>query len=266
MSSRFPGMDPYLEDPAFWEGFHHVFITECMYFLAARLPSGYVADVGERVELISRADPAAEQYVPDVAVTRERHRTRPLVSNDATQYGGTTAVALAPVTIPSLESIEVREGHVEVLRLPDRKLVTSIELLSPWNKYGEGIGEYRHKRLSLVRQGVHVVEIDLLRRGHRTELAEPLPAGDYCAFVFRADRRPDVNVYAWTLRHPLPIIVVPLQSPDPDLPLELSTVVNTAYDRGQYARKLRYGIAPSGPMSQEDASWATDVGRATEAK
>ena len=24
MKSPFPGMDPYLEAPAFWEGFHHV--------------------------------------------------------------------------------------------------------------------------------------------------------------------------------------------------------------------------------------------------
>ncbi len=30
-------MDPYLEDPAIWEEFHHVFITECMYQLSDRL-------------------------------------------------------------------------------------------------------------------------------------------------------------------------------------------------------------------------------------
>ena len=37
MPSPFPGMDPYLEDPAIWEEFHHVFITECMYQLSDRL-------------------------------------------------------------------------------------------------------------------------------------------------------------------------------------------------------------------------------------
>lgn len=50
---RFPGMDPYLEDPSVWEEFHHVFMTECMYFLSDRLPSAYVAKIGERVELVS---------------------------------------------------------------------------------------------------------------------------------------------------------------------------------------------------------------------
>ncbi|MDB5358406.1 MAG: hypothetical protein JWN24_4859, partial [Phycisphaerales bacterium] len=42
-----------------------------------------------------------------------------------------------PVTIPSVESLEVREGYIEIQRLPDYELVTSIELLSPWNKYGD---------------------------------------------------------------------------------------------------------------------------------
>lgn len=253
-------MDPYLEDPAFWEGFHHVLITECMYFLSDRLPSGYVVDIGERVELVSRSDPAAEQYVPDVAVARKPTRGATDVSAQAAQRGG-AAVAIAPVTIPSLESTEVREGYIEVLRLPERKLVTSIEFLSPWNNCGEGLGEYRHKRRSLVREGVHVVEIDLLRRGRRTELAAPLPPGHYCAFVFRADRRPDVDVYAWDLKHPLPGIPVPLQPSDADVMLELSTVVNTAYARGQYRRKLRYDASLPGPLTPADAAWASALAR-----
>lgn len=262
VNSPFPGMDPYLEDPAFWEGFHHVFITECMYYLLERLPPGYIADIGERVELISRSDQATEQYVPDVAVTRNGTRDDTGASTETVRPGiAATAVAIAPVTIPSLESLEIREGFVEVLRLPERKLVTSVEVLSPWNKFGEGIGEYRHKRRSLVREGVHVVEIDLLRRGRRTELAAPLPAGHYFAFVFRADRRPDVDVYAWDLRHALPMIPVPLQSPDADVKLELSAVVSTAYARGQYGRKLPYGGAPPGPLTPAEAMWANEVAR-----
>jgi hypothetical protein len=255
-------MDPYLEDPAFWEGFHHVLITECMYNLLDRLPAGYLADIGERVELISQSDPAAQQYLPDVAVT-QRHHGDPIMASgqEVQEGGGAAAVAIAPVTIPSLDSIEVREGYVEILRLPARKLVTSIEFLSPWNKFGEGLGEYRHKRRSLVREGIHVVEIDLLRRGRRTELAAPLPSGHYCAFVFRADHRPDVNVYAWDLRHPLPAIPVPLQTPDLDVMLDLSAVVNTAYARGQYRRKLSYDAPPPDPLAPADAAWASALAR-----
>ena len=180
MNSPFPGMDPYLEDPAVWEEFHHVFVTECMYFLSERLPEGYVAKIGERVELIGLNDEAARQYVPDTAVALGRGRQQELrtTTEPAAEPAATTATLVAdPITIPAVNSVDVREGYVEILRMPGHDLVTSIELLSPWNKYGEGIGEYRHKRRALVGRGVHVVEIDLLRRGTTTELARPLPGG-----------------------------------------------------------------------------------------
>lgn len=121
------------------------------------------------------------------------------------------------------------------------------------------VGEYRHNRRSLVKAGVHVVEIDLLRRGKRTELARPLPTGDYYSFVFRADRRPDVDVYAWGIRQPLPVVGIPLLAPDRDVPLELATVVNTAYDRGRYERKLRHETLLAEPLATADAAWASEV-------
>jgi len=250
-------MDPYLEDPAVWEEFHHVFITECMYFLSERLPESYIAKIGERAELISVSDDAATQYIPDTSVALERAARGS--NRSAPNAPGTGSAVAEPLTIPSVDSLEVKEGYIEIVRLPGYELVTSIELLSPWNKYGEGIGEYRHKRRSLVSHGVHVVEIDLLRRGTRTELAQPLPAGDYFAFIFRADRRPDVNVYHWGLREALPSIKVPLRAPDADLSFELSEIVGTAYDRGRYGRKLSYAAAPPSPtMSLKDAAWVAE--------
>jgi hypothetical protein len=224
------------------------------------LPEPYIAKIGERAELISVSDEAAAQYDPDTSVALERASPRPDRGPEG-PHGGTALAA--PLTIPSVDSLEVREGYIEIVRLPGHELVTSIELLSPCNKYGEGIGEYRHKRRSLVGHGVHVVEIDLLRRGTRTELARPLPPGDYFAFVFRADRRPDVGVYHWGLREMLQPIPVPLRAPDPDVNLELGAIVNTAYDRGRCNRKLSYGGAPPAPaLSVEDAAWAAERLRA----
>jgi hypothetical protein len=43
--------------------------------------------------------------------------------------------------------------------------------------------------------------------------------------------------------------------------LDLSAVVNTAYGRGQYRRKLRYGGAPAGPLTPAEAAWATSIAR-----
>ena len=249
-------MDPYLEDPSVWEEFHHVLVTESMYFLSERLPDRYVAKIQERVQLVSLADEAAERYVPDVAVARPAVAPSPVATTGRATTG---AALLEPVTIPATDAIEVREGYVEIQRLPDYELVTRIEVLSPWNKFGEGVGEYRHKRRALVGRGVQVVEIDLLRRGTRTELARPRPPGDYCVFVFRGDRRPNVDVYAWGIRDALPSVRVPLKAPDPDVVLDLRAVVTSAYDRSRYHRKLRYDRPPSSPLAASDSPWAEEL-------
>lgn len=268
MSRPFPGMDPYFEDPAFWEGFHDLFVAECTYAIEAGLPEGYISDVRERSQTISVEDEAAAVYVPDIAVARDRltaRRRRPAVpelQDEPAGRPGGLAVA-APVVIPSADDgIEVVENYIEILKLPDRELVTAIELLSPWNKHGAGVAEYRGKRQSLVAHGVHVVELDLLRRGRRTELARPLPPGDYYALVFRADRRPDVEVRGWGLRDPLPPVPVPLRRPDADVRLDLSAVVASVYDRGRYDRKLRYALPVPPPVSDADAAWAAERVRA----
>jgi hypothetical protein len=250
-------MDPFLEHPSVWEEFHHVLITECMYDLGERLPPGYVAKIQERVQSISIADQAANEYVPDVAVARTR--TQRHASSQPGTGGGATAVAVKPVTIPAMDAMEVREGHVEILRLPDYELVTSVEILSPWNKFGEGVGIYREKRRGLVQRGVHVVEIDLLLRGTRTELALPLPEGDYYAMVFLGNRHPDVNVYAWRVRDPLPVISAPLKAPDESVAIDLPSVFRSAYDRSHYERKLRYDQELPRGLSPADAQWASEL-------
>ena len=100
--------------------------------------------------------------------------------------------------------------------------------------------------------GVHVVEIDLLRRGTRTSFARPLPQGDYYTFVFFGDRRPNVSVYAWPLRRPLPVLPIPLRAPDPDVFMDLGAVVSNTYVRSQYGRKIDYGrpVPPPSPSAR----------------
>lgn len=50
--SIFPGMDPYLEDPAFWHDFHASFITYCADALLRQLASSYDARMAERLRTI----------------------------------------------------------------------------------------------------------------------------------------------------------------------------------------------------------------------
>jgi len=52
MPSPFPGMDPYLEDPAFWPDFHARFLYNWSDALADLLPEQYEARIDETVRLV----------------------------------------------------------------------------------------------------------------------------------------------------------------------------------------------------------------------
>ena len=252
MPSPFPGMDPYLEDPAFWEDFHRRFITYCADYLGDRLPDQYEARIDERLRVVEAPDAPRRDILPDVTVTRGPARA----SGSRSSSAAGPVATLEPVTIPAPVMTEVRDTWIEVLHRPERFLVTAIEVLSPTNKTGNGFGEYAYKRSAVLEQQASLVEIDLLIGGQRLELSRPLPRGDYYAYVTRASRRRNVDVYAWSLRDPLPTIPIPLKAPDPDIGLNLAEIFAHTFERGRYARSLRYDAAPPAPMSEETAAWA----------
>ena len=49
--------------------------------------------------------------------------------------------------------------------------------------------------------------------------------------------------------------------PDPDVSLDLSRVFATTYERGRYARRLRYEAPPPAPLSHETAAWVSQMAR-----
>ena len=166
---------------------------------------------------------------------------------------------MEPVTIRVPAEEEVRDRWIEIRYRPDQSLVTVIEVLSPTNKNNDGWGEDRAKRKALQRQKVNLVEIDLLVGGRRVEPAEHLPAGDYFAILSRAERPGSREVYAWGVRSPLPAILVPLGPADGNVPLNLAAAFNAAYDRGRYARRLRYRQPVTAPFPDAEVAWATGV-------
>ena len=139
--------------------------------------------------------------------------------------------------------------------------MTVIELLSPSNKRGEGFLQYKVKRNALLSTRVHLVEIDLLVGGERLPLKDALPAGDYFAYVARGDRRPNCDVYAWSIRQALSKIMIPLAAPDPDIALDLGELFTTTYDRGRYKRSLNYSVPPAAPLAAADQQWAAAIGK-----
>ncbi|HZW34817.1 MAG TPA: DUF4058 family protein [Isosphaeraceae bacterium] len=258
MPSPFPGMDPYLEATGLWESFHTVLITACAGSLNRRLPEPYFAQVETRIELVGFDEPSA-QRLPDVAVVRGDSEPSPRPGT-----GASGIATLEPTTIPlARQEVEVRDRWIEILHLPEMELVTVIEILSPTNKIGSGRSDYLRKRTALIDRPVNLVEIDLLLGGKRMPMARLLPPGDCFAIVARIELRPDAQVYAWTLRQPLPPVPIPLRAPDPDVNLDLAEAFAMAYDLGGYARVLRYGtpLPASFPINPEDRAWAESLGR-----
>ena len=239
MPSPFPGMDPFLEG-AEWEDFHTRFNTAISEYLAARVEPRYLVRIERRVYVEHTTDDRPPVRRADVAVF--------VAEETALAWAGPaadSAQAAAPVecTLPMPE--ERRETYL-VIRLQDtREVVTVLETLSPGNKRpgSDGRREYLKKRDEILQSRTHLVELDLLRGGQRMPMGTPLPDADYSAVVSRSQRRPRAEAYLWTVRDPLPTILLPLNQGDPDVPLDLQTVFTTVYDRARYDLSLDYAAS-----------------------
>ncbi len=253
MKTPFPGIDPFLEAQGYWPDFHATFSTYLRDAIGDLLPDQYMVRIEERTYFVEH-DPTSVRLIrPDVAIEH---------SPGLPSYrGGRAALEVEPITIPIPILEEIRETFIEILHRPDRSLVAVIELLSPDNKVEPGFGQYVAKRDALLRGPVHVIELDFLVGGRRLPMGRPLPIGDAYALVARGDRRPDCEVYAWSIRRPLPAIWLPLLAPDPDLRLDLAEVYATAFRRGRYARSVDDSTPLAIPLGLDDRSWAEGWGR-----
>jgi hypothetical protein len=174
-------------------------------------------------------------------------------------------VAVAePVVATTLIEDEIHEARVEVVDCAQRLVVTVIEVLSPTNKVAgsRGRASYEQKRNEVMNSPSHFVEIDLLRSGAAIFARETLPEHDYMVHISRNDRRPKGLIWPILLTQRLPVIPVPLKSEDPDAPLDLQQVLNTAYDRAAYDLEVDYRQEPVPPLEEPTATWAHDLLRA----
>ncbi len=250
MPSPFPGMDPFIEGQR-WRDFHTRFITVVGELLMDRVRPRYVVEVEEYVYLATESDRVEKLLEPDVSIV-----DRGVGDFAGGEETAGSAVAVEPMvfTLPLPERI--RQPYLTIRSRQSLDVVTVIELLSPWNKTaGSGQQEYLNKRQNVFSTPAHLVEIDLLRGGQRLPTVEPLQPADYYAFVCRTERLPKVDVYAWTLRHPLPPIPVPLAEEDPDVTLELQTALDTTYDRAGYDYSLNYDRDIIPPVGQAEEAW-----------
>jgi hypothetical protein len=255
MPSPFPGMDPFLEHPAWWPDFHDRLINSWSEVIADKLPPGYDACIQERVYL-TEPDEASRQIVPDVTVERNSNSSaNPPAMRTAMESG---AAVLEPVTLPLVMMDPTQERYIEIRTLPDREVIAVLEVLSPSNKSGRGRVEYLDKRDELLRTPLHLVEVDLLLGGMRLPMGAPLPPADYYAFVSRGDRRPDCRVYGWKIPGSLPMVPVPLRPPDGEIQTDLKAAFDMAYARGRFERRLDYRDVSSIPVPLKDRPWVAE--------
>jgi len=258
MPSPFPGMDPFLEHPDLFPDFHDGFIAYLRESLQQGLPPPYIAALGRRAWI-----EVSERFIgPDVQLVRPR--TAPPEG----ETGSSVAVAAPPRTQPVVVHVphdERIEPLVEIYlgRGSERRLVTSIELLSLTNKTpGEhGRDLYLRKQREILDGKVHLVEIDLLRAGEHTtavprhRLARVAGEYEYHVSIHHFDNLEDYFVYPIRINEALPQIAIPLLPGDAPVPLDLQAVFLRTYDAGPYHREIDYRrdalVPPLPPVFQE---------------
>ncbi|HEX6383338.1 MAG TPA: DUF4058 family protein [Anaerolineae bacterium] len=251
MLSPFPGMDPYLEG-YLWPDVQNALANKIRQQLMPKLRPHYVARL--EIYVVEDENPEVEIGImyPDLEVVAVKERT-------TRERGSAKAEAseslVPPLILPLLEPVPVRLPTVEIRDVARNELVTSIEILSPLNKREPGLGKYRQKRQRLQEANVHLLEIDLLRRGQRPLSHPRLPDSPYLVTLVRAGSR-QVEVWPVYLQDSLPVVPVPLRAPKPYVALELGTALQAIYDEAAYKLSLDYSQPPPPPpLSAEAEAW-----------
>jgi hypothetical protein len=249
-------MDPYLEDPAIWSGFHHTFLSKVHEQLAPQLRPKYFVRVEERVYVTNEADPAYRVIVPDLRVI---HTGQTNLRQSAPRAGSSAIAEMIPVG--ELIDSEIHEHRLEVLDRVDRSVVAVFEVLSPTNKIpgAAGRNSFLQKRKEVFSSSAHWIEIDLLREGSRTANFAQTVHAEYQLYMSRAGEPRSGYVLPISLREPLPTIGMPLKDGDADVPLDLQAALTQVYELCGYDMDFDYARDPNPPLPPDAAEWARNM-------
>ncbi len=253
-------MDPYLE--RHWLDVHTAIVAAARNRLNTQLPDDLIARAEERIAIESDPRKISDRYSPDIRVLEFAEKMRPAIEPTGTAGG----LALAPYRLSALVE-PLTERFIEIRDATGERLITVIEFVSPTNKRGKGLREFRRKRERLVSGSVNFVEIDLVRTGNWRGLLRPEdPPPELCTAyraTIRAVSDPDAIYFQpISIRQPLPAVKIPLRAHDQPVELELQPLIEQAYVEGRYARTLDYTKPPEPPLEPEDAAWADELLRA----
>lgn len=250
MPSPFPGMNPYLELPALWHEFHNRLIVAISDALTPYLQPRYYVAVETRTYLDDN-NPELLVGIPDAIVLTATKTLRAL--------GAIATQSPKQIRLPM--PVEVKERYLEVREVSTHQVITVIEVLSPKNKRkGEGRTAYEKKRQRVLGSSSHLVEIDLLRENTPMPMIGAEETSDYRLVVSRAATRPMADLYEFQLREPIPSFSLPLQPDDPELAVDLQSILLGVYDRGSYQFRIDYHQpVPPPKLSEVDQQWVNEL-------
>ncbi len=224
MPSPFPGMDPWLEREFAFSGLQPSLIFLIEEALNAVLPEDMFASGNRRCW----AEPVSQKRTIFIAEPWE-------------------------------------QSYLEIRNADDERLVTALEILSPKNKKPGDSGReaYLQKQAEFRRGGVHLVEIDLLRGGTHTtgiplrDLKRVKAEFDYHHCVTVCGERTRFEVNAYSLKDPIPPVVIPLDPGVRPIRIELQPLFDRTYDTGRSHLSAKYAKRiPEPPLTEEQSVWA----------
>ena len=250
MSSPFPGMNPYLENPDLWAEVHHRLISAIAINLAPALRPKYRVAIEKRT-YFSEGDRAIDVGIPDVAVLAQ---TRIAANSGSVATVVEPKVESITVTLPIAQ--EMKEGYLEIREVATGRVVTAIEVLSPSNKRaGAGRDAYENKRQRVLSSLTHLVEIDLLRAGKPMEMLNAPAKSDYRILVSRSDQRPQAQLYGFDLPQPIPLLPLPLAPNDDEPILNLHQLLDEIYEQAGFDLTINYTQPPIPALNGENWAW-----------
>jgi len=254
MKSPFPGMDPFLEG-YLWPDVHNELAVAISELLAPQISPKYVS----RLNPYTVNDTAPETEVGIMYPEMGALNCNNSLKESEVAYGKHNNFTAPTVVISAYPSIHLNIPVIEIRDVAKNQLITAIEILSPVNKRKPGLEPYQEKRMDLHRSGVHLLEIDLLRRGTRPFVHPRLPQSDYLVMLMRAGTG-RTEAWAFNVEEDLPVLPVPLVAPDPDAKLDLKQALDLIYQRSLYQLSIDYQKDPPPPeFSEAIKAWIQGV-------
>jgi hypothetical protein len=245
MPNPFPGMNPYLEQPEFWSDFHnHLVIALAKALIPKLLPKYRVVTdkwiykvAGSTAMAIGRPDLAMQQAKRQSALP-----TKTALLN----------VQPIPVTLPMPQ--EIQQSYLEVKDVATQEVISTLEILSPANKRGEGQKKYEAKRQLVLDSLTHLVEIDLLRDGSPLPFETDAESSHYRILVSRSQTRPVADLYPFNLGDRIPDFPLPLRPEDHEPIVNLQQIVTDLYAQLGYDYFINYDHAPPPPWTPDEVA------------